>query len=42
MAISFPLSLADFWDTIGVKNITWMPQDNTQLSGMGSGQILQA
>lgn len=42
MALTFPLSLADFADTIGVRQVKWLPQDNRQYSGMGSGQILQA
>lgn len=42
MALTFPLSLSDFADTLGVQTVKWLLQDNRELSGMGSGQILQA
>lgn len=42
MVWAFPLSLADFWDKIGVRTVTWTRQTNDQLSGLGSGQVLQA
>lgn len=42
MALSFPLSLASFADKIGVQSVEWKLQDSRELSGMGSGQVLQA
>jgi hypothetical protein len=42
MTLSFPLSLASFADTIGISTVKWLLQDNRELSGLGSGQILQA
>lgn len=42
MALTFPLSLSDFADTLGIRQVKWLLQDNRELSGMGSGQILQA
>jgi hypothetical protein len=42
MAITYPLSLAAFADTLGVRRTKWQLQDNRELSGMGSGQVLQA
>lgn len=42
MAITFPMSIAAFADVIGVRRVKWMLQDNRELSGMGSGQVLQA
>lgn len=42
MALTFPLALADFADVIGIQSVKWRLQDNRELSGMGTGQILQA
>lgn len=42
MALTFPLPVADFADTIGISQVKWLLQDNREFSGLGSGQILQA
>jgi hypothetical protein len=42
MALTFPLALADFADVIGIQTVKWQLNDNRELSGMGTGQILQA
>src|SRR5690349_8319459 len=42
MSLTFPLSLAEFADLIGVSQVKWGLSDNRELSGLGSGQILEA
>lgn len=42
MAITYPLALSQFADIIGMRQVKWQLQDNRELSGMGSGQVLQA
>ena len=42
MALVFPLSLATFADLLPIEHVRWHLQDNRQLSGLGSGQVLQA
>lgn len=47
MALTFPLSLAAFADKLfgperSVSSVSWLLQDNRELSGLGSGQFLEA
>lgn len=40
--MAFPYSVAEFADVIGVRRVKWGLQDNRELSGLGSGQVLTA
>lgn len=42
MSLTFPLATADFADVIGIQQVKWQIKDNRELSGLGTGQILQA
>ncbi|MGN6146873.1 MAG: hypothetical protein ACTHOP_25165 [Mesorhizobium sp.] len=42
MALTFPLSLAEFADKLGLLAAPLVLRDNRELSGMGSGQIIEA
>jgi hypothetical protein len=42
MSYTFPLSVAEFADTLGVAQLKWTNQNTRELSGLGSGQILEA
>jgi hypothetical protein len=42
MSLTFPLALTAFADLIGVSQVKWGLKDNRELSGMGSGQIIEA
>lgn len=42
MSYTFPLSVAVLADTLGIGSLKWTTQNNRELSGLGSGQILEA
>lgn len=42
MSLTFPLSLADFADKLGLQAAPLVLRDNRELFGMGSGQIIEA
>lgn len=42
MAYSFPLSLAQFADQLTITEVKWRLQEQQELSGLGSGEILAA
>lgn len=42
MSLTFPLSLAQFADMLPITAVRWFLPDMRELSGMGTGQILQA
>lgn len=42
MAITFPMSLTDFQQLLGVVSATFEDRESQQMSGKGSGQILRA
>lgn len=40
MTLTFPLALADFWDQLLISTISMAPEDQSETSGVASGQIL--
>lgn len=42
MSLTFPLSLAEFANKLGIQTAPLVLKDNRELSGMGSGQIIEA
>jgi hypothetical protein len=42
MAVSFPLSTADFFDLLPVPSVKFFPKDHRQFTGLGGGEILSA
>lgn len=42
MALTFPLSTADLADRLGIVSAPLVLKDNREVSGMGSGQIIEA
>lgn len=42
MALTYPLSLAQFADKLNIDKVTWRLKEQQQITGLGSGEILAA
>lgn len=42
MALTYPLSLAQFADNLNIATVTWRLKEQQQVTGLGSGEILAA